>query len=211
MRHPAQTAKLGAMAVAILGLAAQGCFPVITPPIKGDIGYASRLGGDSGYRFSVGTNVASLIPDEDFPLDVGGGYVQTSTKYGKSRTPIHGLYVEGGPKVVGGTFWRVFAGPRLEYYFAPSGADPAYAGIVRTSIELFSPTAGGEVKSTSRGLSAWWGIAFGMFAVGAYLEGGYQHLPNDAGFPLVGAGALLRIPATAGVVCCAWDFSRKPH
>lgn len=194
----------------LLALATQGCLPLMTPPLKGDLGYAARLGGDSGYRFSAGTDVASLIPNDELPLMAGGGYVQTSTTYGKSRTPVHGLYLEGGPRVAGGRFWRVFAGPRLEYYFAPKGADPAYAGIIRTSIELFGASTGEEtLKSTSRSPSAWWGVAFGMFAVGAYLEGGYQHLPNDAGFPLIGGGALLRIPATAGVVCCAWDFTPK--
>lgn len=188
-----------------------GCLPVMTPPLKGDIGYAARLGGDSGYRWSAGTDVASLIPDDDFPLFAGGGYVQTSTRYGESRMPIHGVYLEGGPRVVGGRFWRVFAGPRLEYYFAPKGPDPAYAGLIRTSVELFSLSTGspGEPKPTTRSASAWWGVAFGAFAIGAYLESGYQHLPNDAGFPLLGGGALLRIPATAGVVCCAWDFAPR--
>jgi hypothetical protein len=194
-----------------LALTTTACFPVMTPPLKGDGGYAFRLGGDSGYRFSAGTDVASLIPNEQFPLFAGGGYVQTSTVYGKSRTPVHGLYLEGGPKVVGGSFWRIFAGPRLEYYFAPRGADPAYAGIVRTTIELFGASMPGkEPKDTSTG-GGWWGIAFGMFALGAYLEGGYQHLPNDAGYPLVGGGLLLRAPATAGLVCCVWDFTPKTH
>jgi hypothetical protein len=196
----------------LLALAATGCIPLMTPPLKGDLGYAARLGGDSGYRFSASTNVASLIPDPDFPLDVGAGYVQTSTTYADRRKPVHGIFVEGGPKIAGGSFWRVFAGPRGEYYFSPKGADPAYAGLVRASVELFSARSGGEImESTARGPSGWWGVAFGVFAVGAYVEGGYQHLPNAPGLPLVGGGLLLRIPATAGVVCCAWDFATKSH
>jgi hypothetical protein len=134
--------------------------------------------------------------------------VQTSTKYGDHRTPVHGLYLEGGPRLAGGKFWRVFAVPRAEVYFSPRGPDPAFAGIVRGQVEIFTPTVGDPTASTSTA-SSWWGIAFGIFGVGAYLEGGYQHLPNDAAYPLLGAGLTLRVPATAGLVCCAWDFAHK--
>ncbi|MBX3230100.1 MAG: hypothetical protein KIT84_25300 [Labilithrix sp.] len=188
--------------------AGSGCLPFMTPPLKGDVGYAARLGGDHGYRFSVGTHVASLVPSKDFPLDVGGGYVQTSKDYGLGRLPVHGLYLEGGPRIAGGRFWRAFAGPRAEYYFRP-GADFAASGMLRASIELFNGTEGDPLESTSSGPSYYWGVAFGTFALGAYFEGGYQKLPSDAGYPLLGAGLLLRIPATAGVLCCAWDFSRS--
>jgi len=160
--------------------------------------------------------------------------------------------------------------PRLEYYFAPRGPDPAYAGIVRAQIEVFKgafgdagssddesnpdpqpqdpppdpqtgpqpdphpdlpvdPTANPKPSKISfverriPGLSRiprprprpishstfWWGVAFGVAAIGFYVEGGYQHLPNDAGYPLVGGGILLRLPATAGVACCAWDWVPK--
>jgi hypothetical protein len=215
--------------VLALAVTTTGCFPVMLPPLKGDVGYAARLGGDTGYRFSAGTDVASLIPKPNFPLAAGGGYVQTSTKYGESRTPIHGLYLEGGPRVAGGEWWRVFVGPRFELYFAPRGPDPAYAGIVRTQIEIFQPSLGETGKSDDSGSTTntlstrrvlprpkpisspgfFWGVAFGMAALGLYVEGGYQKLPNDAGYPLVGAGAVLRIPAIAGVACCAWDFAPK--
>jgi len=193
--------------VALL-LGATGCFPVMTPPLKGDLGYAARVGGDHGYRFSVGTHAASLIPDRYFPLDVGGGYVQTSKTYRDERIPVHGVYLEGAPRVAGGKFWRVFVGPRAEYYFRPSGG-AAYAGIVRTQIELFGVSGAEEALEETSSASHYWGVAFGVVAIGAYVEGGYQKLPSDAAYPLFGGGLLVRIPATAGIACCAWDFSKK--
>lgn len=228
----------------VLALGVTGCFPVMTPPVKADVGYAKRLGGDSGYRFSAGMDVASLIPNPEFPLHAGGGYVQTSTVYGKSRTPIHGVYLEAGPRVTGGKWWRVMAGPRFEGYFAPRGPDFAWAGLFRGELEIFSPSYGTDAPkdpavTPDPGPSSdpppdpdpsdpqpvarlgrrfirpkpisgsWFGIAYGMAAIGVYVEGGYQHLPNEPGLPLLGGGALLRIPASAGVACCAWDWLPK--
>lgn len=193
--------------VAGLATLTGGCFPLLTPPLKGDLGYATRLGGDSGYRFSGGVSVASIVPEEDFPLDVGAGYVQTATTYGSDHVAVHGVYLEGGPRLAGGSFWRVFAGPRLEYYFEPRGSETAMAALGRAEIELFRPYLGAMTSEGEHG--AYWGVAFGAIALGAYVEAGYQHLPNEAAFPLLGGGLLLRIPATAGLVCCAWDLSKK--
>lgn len=197
----------GGLALAALALGATGCFPLLTPPLKGDLGYAARLGGDSGYRFSGGVSVASIVPDTDFPLDVGAGYVQTQTKYGDDHVAVHGAYLEGGPRIRGGSFWRVFAGPRIEYYFEPKGPETAFAALGRAEIELFNPYIG-AIASEGRD-HVYYGVAFGTIAIGAYIEAGYQHLPNEAAYPLLGGGLLLRIPATAGILCCAWDFSSK--
>lgn len=194
------------LVLSLLALGASGCFPVMTPPLKGDLGYAVRPGGDHGYRFSVGTHAASLIPDRDFPLDVGGGYVQTSKTYRQESIPVHGVYLEGGPRLAGGKWWRAFVGPRAEYYFRPSGG-ASYAGMMRAQVELFG-VAGGESLEDTSSPGHYWGVAFGVVAIGAYFEGGYQKLPNDAAYPLLGAGLLLRVPATAGIACCAWDFRR---
>jgi hypothetical protein len=48
-----------------------------------------------------------------------------------------------------------------------------------------------------------------MLAIGPYVEGGYQRLPADAGYPMLGVGLQARIPAMARLLCCGWDFSGK--
>jgi hypothetical protein len=184
-----------------------GCIPVMTPPLKIEGGGAARIGSNAGYRFGVGTHVASLMPSSDFPLDVGGGYIQTGTESNQHRLAVHGLYLEGGPRLAGGKNWRAFAGPRAEYYFAPQGPNLAYAGLVRASIEVMGAAEGEPVSSVgNRGFYA--GIAFGMLAIGAWAEGGYQKLPTDAGLFMLGGGLHIRIPVTAGILCCAWDFKK---
>ncbi len=166
-----------------------------------------RPGSNAGYTFDVGTHVASLIPNPDFPLDVGAGYVQTGSEAHDHHIPVHGLYLEGGPRVAGGKNWRTFVGPRAEYYFAPQGPNLAYAGLVRASVEVFG-TADGEPVATADHKGFYFGVAFGALALGAWAEAGYQHLPSDAGLFMLGGGLHLRIPLTGGIVCCAWDFKK---
>ncbi|MBX3225427.1 MAG: hypothetical protein KF795_33285 [Labilithrix sp.] len=198
----------GLLAVATAALLASACLPVMTPPLEVGGGGAARLGGTAGHRFSAGTHVASLMPDAHFPLDVGVGYVQTGTSSAGAEVLVHGLYAEGGPRLAGGRFWRVFAGPRAEYYFLPQAPDAAYAGLLRSSIELMVPVVFEGVTAESTERSFYAGMAHGMLALGAYAEGGWQRLPTDAALPVVGGGLNIRIPMTLGLLCCVWDLKK---
>ncbi len=190
--------------VLAIACASFACLPVATPPARGEIGLATQLGGEQHARYAAGAHVASVVPDLDFPLDIGGGYVGTDPISVKNRPMSHGIYAEGGPKIAGGRFWRAFAAGRAEYYFAPAGPDPAYAGLARLGIELAAPVRFEPVSSTgSRGFYV--GVALGTFAVGAYMEAGYQRLVSDAGMTTIGGGLTLRLPSTFGLLCCAWD------
>jgi hypothetical protein len=184
-----------------------GCVPVITPPLEVGGGGAMRFGGEAGHRFTAGSHVASLIPEPNFPLDVGAGYVQTGTVSNHALAVVHGVYLDGGPRLAGGKFWRVFAGPRAEYYFAPQGPAFSYAALGRASAELMLPVELEPVAGSSTD-SYYLGVAHGMLAIGVDIEAGYQHLPVDAAWPMAGIGLHVRVPATAGLLCCAWDFKK---
>jgi hypothetical protein len=205
------------LVVVIAAVASSGCFPVGTPPAKVNGGGAVRLGDDAGYRFSAGTHVASAVASRNFPLDVGVGYVQQGYISDDKHATVHGLYLDGGPRLGGGRNWRAFAGPRFEYYFLPSAPNAGYATLLQYSVEAFVPveapvaTTDGtdEDGNTTSSGSFFTGLAYGTLAIGLDLYGGYQSLPANAGLPMLGAGLYVRIPATVGLACCAWDFAKK--
>jgi len=204
--------------VLALTLAASGCVPIATPPIKGGGGFAVRAGDETNYRFYAGAHVASVVPQEKFPLDVGVGYVQQGSISNDKHLAVHGLYLDGGPRMAGGKHWRVFMGPRAEYYFLPSAPGAGYAAFFQTSVEGFVLVHPSETDTTDDGdpptasvdaSSNYWGVAIGALAIGLDLMGGYQSLPAGEGLPTFGAGLHVRLPATAGLACCAWDFAKK--
>jgi hypothetical protein len=188
-----------------LVLATASCLPIATPPLRAEVGAQAQIGGERHLRYGGGAHVASAVPDLDFPLDIGAGYIATDPISVENRPTSHGIYAEGGPRIAGGSFWRAFATGRAEYYFAPAGPDLAYAGMARIAVELAAPVKFEPIESSSN-KGFYLGVALGAFAVGAYAEAGYQRLVSDAGFSAIGTGLTLRLPATFGIVCCAWDF-----
>jgi hypothetical protein len=78
-----------------------------------------------------------------------------------------------------------------------------YGALGRASAELMVPLAFQPVAAASS-KGAYLGLAYGMFGVGAYLEGGVQRLPGGEARGAFGAGLTLRAPATLGIFCCLW-------
>jgi hypothetical protein len=195
--------------LAIAAAGCSGCFPLITPPLSLEGGATTRIGDGPKYRLGAGVHAASAVADRELPFDVGAGYIATGPFTSGEKPVSHGAYVQGGPRIAGGRTWRAFAEGRAEYYFAPRAPDIAYAGLVRLSVEAFVPVSFEPVSSESSDGSFYIGLAYGSLAIGPYVEGGYQRLVLDAGLPVLSAGLHIRVPATFGLVCCAWDFKKK--
>jgi hypothetical protein len=188
---------------------APGCLPLATPPLRADVGAAKRLEADQPFlRASIGAHAASLALSPDLPVDAGAGYVAYTRARGTGASrvseTVQGAYAEASTRVVGGDYWRVFAGGRGEVLFPElAGERTGYSVLGRASAELmlpveFQPVAGVSSKG------AYLGVAYGMIGVGAYLESGIQQLPSGVSSGIVGGGLTLRVPATVGIFCCLW-------
>jgi hypothetical protein len=192
-------------------LLAPGCLPVITPPLRADVGGAKRFDAEPAFvRTSVGAHAASLVTSPDFPVDGGGGYVnylRTRERGADGRTrreQVQGAYVEASTRVMGGEYWRVFAGGRGEALLpAGVGERTGYSALGRASAEFMVPLRFQPVAVASN-KGAFLGLAYGMFGVGAYLEGGMQRLPTGPSTGVVGGGLTLRVPTAMGIFCCLW-------
>lgn len=201
-----------------LGFAVAGCLPFAAPPAQVSVtGAASNadLGesGDgapaddiaTGVQAKAGLNPLQAVRDRtNRHYDFGAGYTVESVGLEGHRLLLHGPYahVEAFPIVFGRErVTRIGLRGGLEL-FPTRGPDTelGYGGSVGILIERARFLSGSFTQSSSREAIA--GLAHGEGAIGAYLGVSQRALQDDSHW-VGGAGLTVRLPAMAGIVCCA--------
>jgi len=186
---------VGPLLTLALAVACGACVPVALPPAMGSVGVIrdSRDGGRTGVAADVGLAPLQLVPGQVHRVwDVG-----VAASYTHAARDVWGA--------------ALFAGPILH----PWGDDPAS----RTTRRLV-PQLVGRMTTDGTGLGVRIGLedagfargtgigrdaalaAYGEGAYGAYVEVAATR-EGDRTTWAVTVGVSLRIPAIAGIVCCA--------
>ena len=189
-------------------LLATGCIiPFATPPIKGEIGGATRVGratrldGDemhtassSALHAAAGAHVASATLTERQRFDVGAGWTMERTK----DTASNGVYLDTSWFIDRGGYARTSIGARGEFRWLGDGAHGAAAKL-RIDTELFSAGTSDFESDTKCGTTA--GTHFGTTAIGVFVEAGRAWAPemNGGDAWVATAGVTIRLPSSAGV------------
>lgn len=197
------------MRFALLLIFATGCIlPFMTPPLKGEIGGATRIGratrldeneqrsGDSSMHAAVGAHLASATMTPTQRFDVGAGWTMEKTKDSMSN----GIYVDTAWFIDRASHSRTSVGMRGEVREIDGGY--AKAAKLRIDAELFE-SGQGDIDGHSRcGSTA--GTRFGTTAIGVFVEAGRVWAPDTMDTSggnawIATAGVTLRLPTTAGV------------
>jgi hypothetical protein len=189
-------------------LLATGCIiPFATPPIKGEIGGATRVGratrldGDemrtassSALHASVGAHVASATLSNKQRFDVGTGWTMERTKDAMSN----GVYLDTSWFIDRGGHARTSIGARGEFRWLDDGAKGAAAKL-RIDTELFKAGTSDFESDTKCGSTA--GQHIGTTAIGVFVEAGRAWAPEMSGGDawVATAGVTVRLPSAVGV------------
>lgn len=176
-----------------------GCvIPFATPPLKGEIGGATRVGreserGSSALHAAVGTHLASGTMTGRQRFDVGGGWTFEKAKDRMSN----GVYLDGALFVDRGRRARTSVGARGEVRWLDEGR--AAAAKLRIDSELFGAGASDFDGHDKCGSSS--GTHYGTRAIGVFVEAGRVWGPEMAGGDawVATAGVSVRLPSAVGV------------
>jgi hypothetical protein len=186
---------------------ASGCIiPFVTPPLKGEIGGATRIGratrvdemeqrGEgSSLHAAAGTHLASGTMTDRQKFDVGAGWTFEKTK----DTTSNGVYLDTSWFIDRASFSRTSVGTRGEVRWLGDGAK-AYAAKLRIDAELFSAGANKFDSEDKCGSSS--GTHYGTTAIGVFVEAGRVWAPEMSGGDawVATAGITLRLPSSVGV------------
>ena len=188
---------------ALLAFLLGGCIiPFATPPIKGEIGGATRVGREdernsSSLHAAVGSHLASGTQSDKQRFDIGGGWTFEKTK----DTTSNGFYLDAAWFIDRTRLSRTSIGARGEVRWLDEGK--AIAAKLRIDTELFA-TGEKDFKGDDKcGTMA--GRHYGTTAVGLFVEGGRVWAPHDVmtnggGDAWVAtAGLTVRLPSSVGV------------
>jgi hypothetical protein len=192
------------LVLAILVVGISGCvIPFAIPPMKGEIGGATRVGrggeGDrsaSALHAAVGTHLASGTTSTRQRFDVGAGYLYEGTR----ETATHGAYLDAAVFIDRTRSTRTSVGVRGEARWLDEGH--AAAAKLRIDTELY---AGGQSDfSGSDKCGSIGGSWIGTTAIGVFVEGGRVWAPDRAAMSggdawVATAGVSLRLPTALGV------------
>ena len=185
---------------------ATGCIiPFATPPLKGEIGGATRVGratrldgeeqksGDSSLHAAVGAHLASVTMTDKQRFDIGAGWTMESTKEETSN----GAYLDMSWFIDRASSSRTSIGIRGE--LRDLNAGHATGAKLRIDAELFRHGKG-DFEAEDR--CGWMtGTHFGTTAIGVFVEAGRSWAPEMSGGDawVATAGITVRLPSTAGV------------
>lgn len=183
-----------------------GCIiPFVTPPLKGEIGGATRIGratkldemetrsGNSALHAAVGTHIASASLKGNDRFDIGGGWTMEKTKDAMSN----GLYVDTSWFIDRARMSRTSVGVRGE--LRTIGDEYGGAAKLRIDTELFTSGVSKFDSDDRCGSSV--GTFYGTTAIGVFVEAGRAWAPEMAGGDawVATAGVTVRLPMAAGV------------
>jgi hypothetical protein len=184
------------LAIAIL---AGGCIiPFATPPMRAEVGAASRTGATASpsmVHVAVGAHLASGTQSRKQKFDVGAGWVFQHDVGTDEPSTGNGVYLDGAAFLDPGGSGRTSVGGRTEVMWLPGG--PAFALKLRIDSEVFKPT-NSPFKSNDRCGSAA-GQHIGTVAVGFFTEAGVVRLPEGDTAWTATAGVTFRLPSAVGV------------
>ena len=198
--------------LAALVMFAGGCLPFATPPLSAALGPSTRVleRDDGTVRIETGGHVeAGLAPMQLIPSTLHRtwevtmlGALDTSSRdttwgAGLSTGPIFHPWDDFQERDAS---MRLLPEVQLRLLADPSRHDTGWGAAVRTTFELATVTRGATFSSSS-GNGGIGGVAYGEMALGGYLEASYQDVGALRGW-MVSAGVALRLPASAGMVCC---------
>ena len=195
-------------------LLATGCIiPFATPPIKGEIGgatraswpaaepkSATRLDGDemktassSALHASAGSHLASATLTNRQRFDVGAGWTMERTKDSMSN----GVYLDTAWFIDRGGYARTSIGARGEFRWIDGGHGAA--AKLRIDTELFKAGQSDFESDTKCGSSS--GQHIGTTAIGVFVEAGRAWAPEMSGGNawVATAGVTIRLPSSVGV------------
>ena len=190
----------------LLLVLASGCIiPFATPPLKGEIGGATRIGrasrlddneqrsGDSSMHAAVGSHVASATLSDRQKFDVGAGWTMEKTKDSMSN----GAYLDTSWFFDRASHARTSVGARGEVRWLDEGH--AAAAKLRIDTELFDTGTRDFTGDDKCGTTS--GTLFGTTAIGVFVEAGRVWAPEMSGGNawVATAGVTVRLPGTAGV------------
>lgn len=184
---------------------ATGCIiPFATPPLKGEIGGATRVGratridgeeprGASSLHAAVGSHVASGTMSGKQKFDVGAGWTMEKTKDSMSN----GVYLDTSWFIDRENISRTSVGARGEFRWLDQGN--AAAAKLRIDTELFTTGSRDFDNDDSCGNSS--GTTFGTTAIGLFVEAGRVWGPEMSGGNawVATAGVTFRLPTSVGV------------
>jgi hypothetical protein len=177
--------------VVLVAVCAGGCIvPYAIPPLRGELGGVSTIGGGAGMHAALGTHVASATRRPDQAFDLGTGVVYEKT----DERQAGGGYVEASWFVDRDGNLRASTGLRNELRWTPEGT--AFATKARFDMELFTAAKGELESDTKCGVTA--AVAHGTSAFGLFAEAGHVWLPDGHAF-VATAGVTVRVPAVFGV------------
>lgn len=174
-----------------LSLAAGCVMPYALPPLRGELGGATRSGDGAAFHVGGGAHLASgtTKPDQRFDVGVGGFY--DAREHGSTK----GAYGEVSYFLERHSITRTSIGLRGELRWDPEGRGTG--AKLRVEHELFGSTDKGYSGSDRCGVIA--GGALGTGAIGVFAEAGPVVMPGDRTAWMAAAGVTFRTPGTVGV------------
>jgi hypothetical protein len=190
-------------ALVVLMLAGGCIIPFATPPLKGEIGGATRIGraaridgeaqSSSALHAAVGTHLASGTMTGKQKFDVGAGWTFEKT----ADTMSNGLYLDSALFIDRASSSRTSVGARGEVRWLDEGK--AAAAKLRIDSELFGAGTSDFESDDSCGSSS--GKYYGTTAIGVFVEAGHVWAPEMSGGNawVATAGVTVRLPSAVGV------------
>jgi hypothetical protein len=137
-------------------------------------------------------------------FDFGAGYAQERVARTDGELVARGPYLEAAayPLRTRAGSWTLRYGLRtsVDLLVAEDGwDDPGYGGDVALALELLT-YANGAFSGGSGGTGVA-GVALGEGGIGGFAGVGHRRFRDDS-YWLASAGVSVRLPATAGILCC---------
>jgi hypothetical protein len=176
---------------AVLALISGCIIPFAIPPLRAEVGTASRSDGPIAAHVAVGTHAASATLTGAQRFDVGLGYLVEPSTAGTT----HGAYADGALFVERLARTRTSLGVRNELRWNAMG--PGYATKLRIDTELFS--AGTSTFESDDRCGTATGTRYGTAAIGLYAEAGRAWMPDTRAAWVATAGITARLPSSVGV------------
>lgn len=194
-----------------------GCMPFVWPPSRLTLGptalrtvpRAGRSYGSAGVLVRYGVHPLDAIPSESGPrrFDIGVGYqTEELPHFDESRArerPAHGPYLEAGYYPVLAQWSernRVQAGGYASVEALWKGSEFGIGESIGGTIDL-SHDVESEFADDNPEVA---GVAAGRWSIGLFTAATYRQFPDQQQLGVSG-GVSVRIPMSAGLLCCAWS------
>jgi len=201
-------------AIGVIGWVSNACVPFAVPPGQASLGTAttgaasrrSPRSDESSYTVRAAFHPLGVIEEyRTRTVDIGAGYALESVPRPAGQLVAEGPYVElaAYPWRTETGSWTARGGVRTsaDMLVADEGLHRAgYGGSVALALEFLSFAHGGF--AAGGGGAALAAVAHGEGGIGSYVGVSHRRFQDDA-YWVASAGISLRVPATAGLFCCA--------